>query len=198
MEYNLYLFNNNVGLDPINSTAHLRPLNSEITAPRIDSYRFSMANLEDSQDVDLDAILGELCALETTSKKMSQHESRTHSRSSSEASRLKLDSDDNLMLKSDSVRTESPDNDSAFSDTVSMLSSESSASSGGSSAKPQTLHLQNLQQDDASRLKAEKIRMAMEKIKEANIQKLFLKVFTTDGSAKSLLVDEKNAVFLCN
>lgn len=33
--------------------------------PRIDSYRFSMANLEDTQDVDLDAILGELCALES-------------------------------------------------------------------------------------------------------------------------------------
>jgi hypothetical protein len=53
------------GLDPTNTTTQLRPLNSEITAPRIDSYRFSMANLQDSQDVDLDAILGELCALET-------------------------------------------------------------------------------------------------------------------------------------
>lgn len=45
------------------------------------------------------------------------------------------------MLKTDSVRTDSPDNDSAFSDTVSMLSSESSASSGGSGTKPQTLQL---------------------------------------------------------
>nr|XP_015835974.1 PREDICTED: amyloid beta A4 precursor protein-binding family B member 1-interacting protein isoform X1 [Tribolium castaneum] len=195
-----------MGLDPSNSTP-LRPLTSEIAAPRIDSYRFSMANLQDSQDVDLDAILGELCALETQcereighardskrlsgDQKMSQHMSRTHSRSSSEGPRLKLDAgESDLMSKTDSVRTESPDNDSAFSDTVSMLSSESSASSGGSGSKPQTLHLQNLQ-DEASRVKAEKIRMAMEKIKEANIQKLFVKVFTTDGSAKSLLVDEK-------
>ncbi|CAG9768325.1 unnamed protein product [Ceutorhynchus assimilis] len=198
------MLNTREGLDP---TAHLRPLNSEIAAPRIDSYRFSMANLEDSQDVDLDAILGELCALETVCdqeighareskrfsdvQKLSLHESRTHSRSSSEASRGLTDDSSILGGKNETGRTDSPDNDSAFSDTVSMLSSESSASSGASGAKPQTLNLQNIHQDDASRIKAEKIRMAMEKIKEANIQKLFVKVFTTDGSAKSLLVDEK-------
>ncbi|KAG0717538.1 hypothetical protein GWK47_054219 [Chionoecetes opilio] len=33
--------------------------------PRIDAHRFSRANLEDSGDVELDTILGELCALET-------------------------------------------------------------------------------------------------------------------------------------
>lgn len=53
------------GLDPLNTGSYLKPLNPEIAAPRIDRYRFSMANLEDTQDVDLDAILGELCALET-------------------------------------------------------------------------------------------------------------------------------------
>lgn len=42
--------------------------------------------------------------------------------------------------------------------------------------------------------KAEKIRIALEKMREAAVQKLFIKVFTSDGSAKSLLVDEKMTV----
>lgn len=58
------------GLDPISPGSCLKP---EITAPRIDRYRFSMANLEDSQDVDLDAILGELCALETVCEREINH-----------------------------------------------------------------------------------------------------------------------------
>ncbi|XP_017785415.1 PREDICTED: ras-associated and pleckstrin homology domains-containing protein 1-like isoform X2 [Nicrophorus vespilloides] len=194
------------GLDASSSSNQLLRANvAEIGAPRIDSYRFSMANLEDSPEVDLDAILGELCALETQvdkeigdvkrqsdSQKLSQHLSRTHTRSSSEGPRMNP-ADEALMMKADSDRrTDSPDNDSAFSDTVSMLSSESSASSGGSGSKPQSLQLPKLPiQDEATKVKAEKIRMAMEKIKEANIQKLFVKVFTVDGSAKSLLVDEK-------
>jgi len=42
--------------------------------------------------------------------------------------------------------------------------------------------------------KEEKIRIAMEKLREAAVQKLFIKVFTSDGSTKSLLVDEKMSV----
>lgn len=73
---------------------------------------------------------------------MSQYETRTHDRSLSETSRITTD--DGSIFKGESGRTESPDNDSAFSDTVSMLSSESSASSGGSATK--TLRLHNIQQ----------------------------------------------------
>ncbi|XP_069700402.1 ras-associated and pleckstrin homology domains-containing protein 1 isoform X5 [Periplaneta americana] len=225
-----------MGLDNVSSGA-LRPLTSDLNTPRIDSYRFSMANLEDSQDVDLDAILGELCALEnqydaaitagsggrnitqhsgpkrtsipnTGMDRGSQHQSllqqhrRTHSRSSSEGNRmLKLDSNDtDPLTKSDGgVRTESPDNDSAFSDNVSMLSSESSASSGGSGGRTDpggkagglNLAPSPTQLDAASRAKAEKIRIALEKMKEASVKKLFIKAFSADGSTKSLLVDEK-------
>ncbi|KAK0176053.1 hypothetical protein PV328_000229 [Microctonus aethiopoides] len=191
-----------VGLDNV-SSATLRPFNSDINTPRIDSYRFSMANLEDSQDVDLDAILGELCALE---RRCDGDIASTPAPDTQRPGRPTIarinPSDSTEIGKNDGgMRTDSPDNDSAFSDTVSMLSSESSASSSGSGHKaPQTvIHTNNQQQshqlmDAASRAKAEKIRLALEKMREASVQKLFIKAFTLDGSGKSLLVDEGMSV----
>uniref|UniRef100_T1JB27 Ras-associating domain-containing protein n=1 Tax=Strigamia maritima TaxID=126957 RepID=T1JB27_STRMM len=226
-----------LGLDNVGGGP--RPLSTPerlcFSSPRIDSYRFSMANLEDSQDVELDAILGELCALEKelTVKKGHQRSASlvsqgsgggsgssyipSHTRSGSGgANRIKLDlgilpgesdSDDALRLHRTEMglRTDSPDNDSAFSDNVSMLSSESSASSGtgvtrtdistshriiskisnGSVMTPPT------QAEQAARIKAEKIKIALEKMREASVKKLFIKAYTADGSAKSLLIDEK-------
>ena len=48
--------------------------------------------------------------------------------------------------------------------------------------------------DPVAQAKAEKIKLAIEKIKEASIKKIFIKVFGEDGSAKSLLVDERMTV----
>merc|ERR1719445_2231301 len=63
----------------------------------------------------------------------------------------------------------------------------------GSCQMPSSVVQLSKEEQDA-RIKAEKIKIAIEKIKEASVKKLFIKVFTSDGSAKSLLVDEKMTV----
>ncbi|XP_004929882.1 uncharacterized protein LOC101741823 isoform X2 [Bombyx mori] len=174
----------------------LRPL--EIVAPRIDTYRFSMANLEETQDADLDAILGELCALDSEyDEELSRVSSGFASGSKDRVPRTTepctvRQEKDNSDAASGITRTESPDNDSAFSDTVSMLSSESSASSSASAkCKALKLNLHQNQKDASFQQKADKIKLALERMREANIKKLFIKAFSMDGSSKSLLVDEK-------
>jgi Ras-associated and pleckstrin homology domains-containing protein 1 len=118
------------------SPVKLRP-KEQLSVPkaeRINSYRFSMANLEETQEAELDSILTELSLLEQKGD-MRQGRTLTHSRSSSIVSGA-ISTVSSTATSTDireSSRTESPDNDSAFSDTVSLLSSESSASSGLSS-----------------------------------------------------------------
>ncbi|XP_059199812.1 amyloid beta A4 precursor protein-binding family B member 1-interacting protein-like [Centropristis striata] len=59
--------------------------------------------------------------------------------------------------------------------------SDSAASSGG-------LHMSEPQ------TKADKIKLALEKLKEANVRKLIVKVLMSDGSSKTLMVDERQTV----
>jgi Ras-associated and pleckstrin homology domains-containing protein 1 len=93
-----------------------------------------MANLEETQESELDSILNELSLLEQKGD-LNRGRTQTHSRSSSIVSGANstISSTATSTDLRESSRTESPDNDSAFSDTVSLLSSESSASSGLSS-----------------------------------------------------------------
>ncbi|XP_022245831.1 uncharacterized protein LOC106462785 isoform X2 [Limulus polyphemus] len=210
---------------------------------RMDSYRLSMANLESSQDVELDAILGELCALgshfdrgharsisggsdslrlsscvsgatleiQGVAQQISRHSG--HSRSSSGGTKTKyeiggshgdvLDEMGRTQKQDFGLRTDSPDNDSAFSDNVSMLSSESSASSGAgvnrSDVTSQNIcgrsgHIPQTTLLSQARIKSEKIKLAMEKIQESHIKRIFIKAYTDDDCAKSLLVDERMTV----
>lgn len=126
-----------------------------------------MANLEETHEAELDAILGELSLLEqrtdvvtsggaTQLAGVTTRQGRTHSRSNSTISGVTNSTISSISTSSESgngsgseaggpipmreLRTDSPDNDSAFSDTVSLLSSESSASSSVSSS----MHAKNL------------------------------------------------------
>lgn len=120
---------------------------------RTDSYRFSMANLEETHEAELDAILGELSLLEKRQGDLRTHH-RCHSRSNSIVSGVTnttissessgcVSGQESVNGSSREPRTDSPDNDSAFSDTVSLLSSESSASSGVSAAHKNLLNNAN-------------------------------------------------------
>jgi len=216
-------------------------LPENISRDQKQQYRCSLINLDNSQDEELDAILGELTVLESqfeqeirdvdekrgngnssgdsavlspasdrsSSQDLGIH-STTHSRSSS-------GSDENIKkditgqpnktlpsgqpsLKNFNGRTDSPDTDSAFCDNLSILSSCSTASSsktGQSFEITPNTALQPIEltkEEQEAKIKAEKIKIAIEKIKEASVKKLFIKVFSCNGSAKSLLVDEKMTV----
>ncbi|XP_055550438.1 amyloid beta A4 precursor protein-binding family B member 1-interacting protein isoform X3 [Wyeomyia smithii] len=155
-----------------------------------------MANLEETHEAELDAILGELSQLEQRGE---LRQGRSHSRTNSTISvttNTTISSESGCSSVPDSAasisslrepRTDSPDNDSAFSDTVSLMSSESSASSSVSS------HLKNLQQNAQNTVdtgKQAKIHLALQKLEQATVRRLFVKAFSVDGASKSLLVDE--------
>lgn len=251
-------------------------LNSSYSS-RTDSYRMSMAVLQESPEVDLDDILGELLALESQlgapsgsqppgdtaatssdDQGVSSIKAGQHSGTAANASRdqwndtMKPPTDAAVSASRDHweettktavkkppqhltmvptgvnpaklrpgveysadmgwshrtdkgtvSRTDSPDNDSAFSDSVSMISAVSSTSSGLSGTRTELSEASSgvcstssptSQADELARIKAEKIKLALEKIRRASIKKMFIKVFCDQGATKSLMIDETMSV----
>ena len=238
-------------------------------SPRLDSYRYSLVNLEESLEHDLDAILGELCALESNfnnnnnSSQVGQAGKRAEAAGgdvtpvheappppaplhldqllASEPQYISPESVRQKKMASKAVatdpslsspnsapsappaptgskRTDSPDTDSAFceenTDSNSSNSSNGKAMEMAAAARVESVCSGTLGRPAAvvssigkasavlppdaalspSSEKAEKIRLAIEKMKEASVKKIFIKVFGEDGSAKSLLVDERMSV----
>lgn len=168
-------------------------------------YRCSLINLEETvQDEELDAILGELSVLESQFEEeigtkmdselmLKTQQQSQQSQQPSPVASVTSSNDSNDNKKMNGKRTESPDTDSAFCDNLSVLSSCSSSNVSSAAKVSATASTLSAEEQEA-KIKAEKIKLAIEKIKEANVKKLFIKVFTSDGSAKSLLVDEKMSV----
>lgn len=74
----------------------------------------------------------------------------------------------------------------------------SSTSSGGSSSEASSPVQKESTPDPvqaAEAHKAEQIRLALEKLKEANIKKIIVKAYTDDGCAKSVIIDETMKVY---
>ncbi|XP_056007058.1 ras-associated and pleckstrin homology domains-containing protein 1-like isoform X4 [Ostrea edulis] len=234
-------------------TGTVRRKKKTVVTPKMamESFRSSFLNTDENQDVNLDAILGELCALES---QLSCAQSDLHRRSQEHTSGLvkdehrdsgndlaqaeldalaseitqslafrhSLPSDHNhdfmhgqFLTKHGScndIGNDSGETDSAFSENASLPSSESftsmvtvsstaeaynqsdacSMASNASTITP--LSVQASEEEHKARLQAEKIRIALEKIKEAKIRKLFVRAFGKDGSSKSILVDEKMSI----
>ena len=181
-----------------------RPNNNPTNSNLKTQYRCSLINLEESvQDEELDAILGELSVLESQfEEEIKQTESQpstsTITKSSQPSPVASVGSNGSIENKktqnNSKSRTESPDTDSAFCDNLSVLSSCSTSDAKSGSSGLSSTTSTPVTEDQEAKIKAEKIKLAIEKIKEANVKKLFIKVFTSDGSAKSLLVDEKMSV----
>lgn len=200
-----------------------------------------MANLEDTHENELDAILGELSLLEMDkgSSRGSQRMSssimapppsaapadhpqppppishpQSHHRSNSIVSSSATSTISSISTDVPSTaggyaessssgvsslrepRTESPDNDSAFSDTVSLLSTDTSSTNSGLTngqftTKPGSNLCRGLNLQEFDNQKAAKIHLALQKLEQASVRRLFVKAFTADGASKSLLVDEK-------
>lgn len=198
-----------------------------------------MANLEDTHETELDAILGELSLLEmdkggqgggggvrkgpdvviraavdplppptpppptaVTPPNNNMHHNRSNSIvSTSATSTISSLSSADLVPYAESSssgvsssgreqRTESPDNDSAFSDTVSLLSTDTSSTSSGQFLNKSALLCRGLNLQEFDNQKAAKIHLALQKLEQASVRRLFVKAFTADGASKSLLVDE--------
>ncbi|XP_013421520.1 ras-associated and pleckstrin homology domains-containing protein 1 isoform X2 [Lingula anatina] len=89
---------------------------------------------------------------------------------------------------SSEVEKKAEERDSVFSEVTPSNSNTSMATmSSGSSG----VQVTPTEAEQAARLKSEKIKIALEKIKEASVKKLFVQAHAADGSSKTILVDEK-------
>ncbi|XP_060583749.1 ras-associated and pleckstrin homology domains-containing protein 1-like isoform X2 [Ruditapes philippinarum] len=227
-------------------TGTVRRRQKTVVTPKMAMESFRYSFMSENQDVNFDAILGELCELETqlgnAQSEMNYYSGqgipnyiKDENRDSgndfaqNELDALASEITRNLgynkkrpMGDLEYFRTHYPgdlggysdldiaETDSAFSESASLPSSESftsmvtvssSAETAGmgdasSTGSGSTITPHSLQCDEESkaRLKAEKIRIALEKIKEAKIKKLFVRAFACDGSSKSIMVDEKMTI----
>eukprot|EP00794_Sanderia_malayensis_P003172 gene3172-3642_t len=168
----------------------------------LDHLRFSSIAIEDTPDVDLDALLEDLCCMEkdivnAEKKSVTADNSATDSGISSNSS-LTLSSVNSTF--SGSTTTVSSQNYSAIRSPMSPMSPRSPKSPVPANVTSDVRNrLENLQEEtreltpeeQEARFKAEKIKIALEKMKAASVQKLVVKVFEENlETSKTMLIDQ--------
>ncbi|XP_017547202.1 ras-associated and pleckstrin homology domains-containing protein 1a isoform X1 [Pygocentrus nattereri] len=114
------------------------------------------------------------------------HSSRSSINSASASSMDSLDMDKPRLAEQDGLQGQSQ-----HSSEHSYLDRETSLILKNIAGKPSHLLTK---EEQAAKLKAEKIRVALEKIKEAQVKKLVIRVHLSDESSKTMMVDERQTV----
>ncbi|XP_067234753.1 amyloid beta A4 precursor protein-binding family B member 1-interacting protein [Chanodichthys erythropterus] len=161
--------------------AESAPLPKPSSIPEPQQMNFSVgftdfnASLHDLEDNDLDALMADLVAdISATEEKFATE--RDTSKDSAPIAPKPLQPQSNFGLP-------------ASTDT-----SKPATSSNSISAPPPPPATKLSKEEQEEQLKADKIKLALEKLKEAKVKKLVVKVVITDGSSKTLMVDERQTV----
>uniref|UniRef100_H3C013 Ras association (RalGDS/AF-6) and pleckstrin homology domains 1 n=1 Tax=Tetraodon nigroviridis TaxID=99883 RepID=H3C013_TETNG len=132
------------------------------------SYRFSVYNINEAlnqgENVDLDALMADLSSIEQ------------------ELSTINKEISLSLPLPPPSSLP------------VLIRSGRAVTASTSTRIPQQTLKFEGLKEEQAAKLKADNIRVALEKIKEAQVKKLVIRVHLSDESSKTMMVDERQTV----
>ncbi|KAI5106599.1 amyloid beta A4 precursor protein-binding family B member 1-interacting protein [Silurus meridionalis] len=152
------------------------------------------ASLNELEDNDLDALMADLVAdLNATEEKFASERVEVKKDPMPPASTAHFTptapsastySTGPLASQSKSELTRLPSNTSGL---TSITSNTSLPAPPSSNSKPSMEEVEE-------QMKADKIKLALEKLKEAKVKKLIVKVQMTDGSAKTLMVDERQTV----
>ncbi|XP_061428828.1 ras-associated and pleckstrin homology domains-containing protein 1 isoform X2 [Lethenteron reissneri] len=96
--------------------------------------------------------------------------------------------------KSGDVSSDSTSSRSSLASLASSQDSERSRSRESDLSQQASMTTPVNEEEQEAKLKAEKIKMALEKIKEAQIKKLVVRIHLTDSSSKTMMVDERQTV----
>ncbi|XP_057293230.1 amyloid beta A4 precursor protein-binding family B member 1-interacting protein-like isoform X2 [Hydractinia symbiolongicarpus] len=166
-----------------------KPAPPPISDASLDHLRFSMGNFEETPEVDLDALLEDLCSMERDIKNSS---TATLQRKGYNIS------SDPSTISSDSSQTINEDNGMIEFTPVTPTKKIASPVRVTHDVKERLENLQNemeskelTPEEQEARLKAEKMKIALEKMKEASFQKLFIKVYNSEiKTTKTMMIDQ--------